>query len=275
MAERPLSDHLWDSSGQITSTGSANAYVLGIAEQLSGYYQGMPPIRFKANFTNTDSATANVVTQNAPSGLGAKTLKKGGGASNLESGDIVSGGIYTLSYDGTNLQVLELNSGVPTSGMTTIASGSLPAAANLDITGIPGHFAKLLLIVSGASSNTATRTVVVLPSDDNGASYDSTAGNFIGLTAVAGASPAALAIGSLLNPGAVAAASATSLGILIDAYQSPSFKYVTGTSGNSTGTKFHTTQWFGGVGNPLNALRIAWDGSGNFDAGTYALYGIS
>jgi hypothetical protein len=113
MAERPLSDHLWDSSGQITSTGSTNAYVIAITEQVNGYYQGMPPIRFKANFANSGAATANIVTQSAPSGLGAKTLKKNGGANDVASGDIASGGIYTLSYDGTNFQVLELNGAAP------------------------------------------------------------------------------------------------------------------------------------------------------------------
>ncbi len=119
MAERPLKDRVWDSSGQITSTGSANAYVITIAEQVNGYFQGMAPIRFKANFSNTGSATANICTQTAPSGLGAVTLKKGGGASNLASGDIVSGGVYTLIYDGSFFQVLELNGTVPAGSVGT------------------------------------------------------------------------------------------------------------------------------------------------------------
>jgi hypothetical protein len=119
MSDRPLSDYNWDSSGQITSTGSANAYVIATAAAITGYYQGMPPIRFKANFTNTGSATAEV------NGLGAVTLKKGGGATNLAAGDIVSGGVYTLSHDGTNFQVLELNSPAVTSvgGFPLSASG--------------------------------------------------------------------------------------------------------------------------------------------------------
>jgi hypothetical protein len=110
LAERPQSDHIYDSSGKLNSTGSANAYVVEVAEQIAGYHQGMPPIRFKANFGNTGSATANIVTQTAPSGLGAVTLKKSGGATDLANGDIVSGGVYTLIHDGTNFQVLELNS---------------------------------------------------------------------------------------------------------------------------------------------------------------------
>ena len=119
MSNRAQTDHIWDSSGQITSSGSANAYVIATAEPITGYYQGMPPIRFKANFGNTGSATANI------NGLGAVTLKKGGGATDLASGDIVSGGVYTLSHDGTNFQVLELNSPAVTSvgGFPLSASG--------------------------------------------------------------------------------------------------------------------------------------------------------
>jgi hypothetical protein len=129
LAERPQSDHIYDSSGKLNSTGSANAYVIEVAEQIAGYHQGMPPIRFKANFTNSGSATANIVTQTAPSGLGAVTMKKFGGASNMASGDIVSGGMYTLIYDGAAFQVLELQP-------TTAAITGFPMSASGDRWGV-------------------------------------------------------------------------------------------------------------------------------------------
>jgi hypothetical protein len=103
MTARDQTDLVWDTSAQIDSTGSANAYLITTAQPLTGYVRGMSPIRFKANFGNTGSATVNV------NGLGAVTLKKQGGAANLASGDIASGGVYTLIFDGTNFQVLELN----------------------------------------------------------------------------------------------------------------------------------------------------------------------
>jgi hypothetical protein len=109
MAERSQTETGYDATGQITSTGSANAYVVTISQSLNAYYQGMPQIRFKANFTCSGSSTVNIVTPNQPAGLGAVTLKKNGGANNLASGDIVSGGVYTIAHDGTNFQVLELN----------------------------------------------------------------------------------------------------------------------------------------------------------------------
>lgn len=113
MAARGQSDHIWDTSAQIDSTGSANAYVIETAEPITGYARGMPPVRFKANFGNSGAATANI------NGLGAVALKKFGGATDVAQGDIVSGGVYTLIYDGTNFQVLELNTGV-------LATGNLP-----------------------------------------------------------------------------------------------------------------------------------------------------
>lgn len=109
MADKAKTTHIYDSSGQIDSTGSANAYVIRVSEQISAYHRGMAPIRFKANFGNSGAATANIATELSPSGLGAVTMKKGGGASDLASGDIVSGGVYTLIYDGTFFQVLEQN----------------------------------------------------------------------------------------------------------------------------------------------------------------------
>jgi hypothetical protein len=142
--DRALSDHIYDASGVIDSTGSADAYVVAIAEPVAAYHRGMPPIRFKANFANTGAATVNIATVNAPSGLGAVNLRKAGGATALGPGDIVSGGIYTLVYDGTNFQVPEIparnswqvlaSSGVQsshtgTTTQTTLATVTVPAGA--------------------------------------------------------------------------------------------------------------------------------------------------
>ena len=80
------------------STGSANAYILTLSPALAAHIAGMP-IRFKANFTNTGAATLNI------NGLGAVALKKNYSVA-LSAGDIVSGQIITVNYDGTNYQVL-------------------------------------------------------------------------------------------------------------------------------------------------------------------------
>ncbi len=80
------------------STGSNNAYVVALSPALTAHVAGMP-IRFKANFTNTGAATVNF------NGLGAVALKKKGNVA-LASGDIVSGQIVEVEYDGTNYQMV-------------------------------------------------------------------------------------------------------------------------------------------------------------------------
>ena len=84
--------------GAITTTGSANAYVLTTGLSLAAYVAGQS-FDIKANFTNSGAATINVDT------LGAKSITKNGTTA-LASGDITSGNIYRVSYDGTQFQII-------------------------------------------------------------------------------------------------------------------------------------------------------------------------
>lgn len=86
-----------DTDGVNTSTGSANAYVLAASRVMTAYAQG-DLYTFKANFTNTGAATLNV------DGLGAKAIQSHTAA--LLGGEIVSAGVYTVVYDGTQFQLL-------------------------------------------------------------------------------------------------------------------------------------------------------------------------
>lgn len=90
--------------GVITTTGSANAYVLTTGLSLAAYVSGQSFL-IKASFGNTSTATINV------DGLGAKALTKNGTTA-LASGDIASGTIYRVSYDGTQFQVMNAYAGV-------------------------------------------------------------------------------------------------------------------------------------------------------------------
>lgn len=87
-------------SKTITTTGSANAYVVTYGENIPESYTDFTGM-IKASFSNTGSATVNVNT------LGAKTMKKvdSTGLVNLATGDIIEGGIYTIHYDGTYIIV--------------------------------------------------------------------------------------------------------------------------------------------------------------------------
>lgn len=80
-----------------TSGGSSNAYTLSISSQYA--LAAGTKVKFKANFSNTGSATLNVNSG------GAVTIKING-SSDLSSGDILNGQIVECVYDGTYWQMV-------------------------------------------------------------------------------------------------------------------------------------------------------------------------
>ena len=99
----------------VTSSGSANAYVVTYSVAPAAYYTGQR-FGFITNFAVTGSATVNVNT------LGAKTIKKivAGVKTNLASGDIASGDFIDLIYDGTDM--VWVNKGVAAAPSGSITS---------------------------------------------------------------------------------------------------------------------------------------------------------
>lgn len=162
-------------------------------------------------------------------------------------------------------------------GIVTIASGSLPAAAVLDITSIPATYAALILRVTGASSATATRHPRVQVDSDNGASFDTTAGNYVGFIVDEGALIINNGEASLCGPGAGDQAAATTfdIDIVITGYQGGARLQAQFSVRSSNGAIDSGLLTYIGGTTAINALRILWNGSGNFDAGTYALYGVN
>jgi hypothetical protein len=131
-------DMLKNAGDYATSTGSANAYVLALDAQITTYVAG-DVFKFNANFANTGMATLNVNT------IGAKTIKKNHDVA-LEAGDIESGQLVVVMYDGTDLQLLsptgiELSS----ANKATLQGGSTSNADAL-------HTHSLAELVSGSSS---------------------------------------------------------------------------------------------------------------------------
>lgn len=86
----------------VVAGGTANAITLDFTDGTLDYnptaYAAGQKFAFKATADNTDSVTINV------DGVGAVTAKKNAGADNLGAGDILNGGIYEISHDGTNFQ---------------------------------------------------------------------------------------------------------------------------------------------------------------------------
>lgn len=91
--------------------GSVNAINLTLpSETVVTQYKAGQQFVFVANGTNTDSVTVNV------NGLGSKIVIKNG-VSPLSAGDIISGSVYTLFYDGAKMQ---LSAGVSGGGSVLV-----------------------------------------------------------------------------------------------------------------------------------------------------------
>ena len=98
---------------QATDTGTANAHVIALSPAITAYASGQK-VTFKSGAASTTASTLNV------NGLGVKAIKKLHDQ-DIASGDIESGSIVTVVYDGTNFQM--------TSQVATTASSGAPAAA--------------------------------------------------------------------------------------------------------------------------------------------------
>lgn len=100
--------------------GSANAITLTPGVAIPAYAAGQF-FRFQASNTNTGVTTINI------SGLGVKTVKKGFSAGyDLLPGDIISGGIITVMYDGTYFRLLSVE---PMAVTTLAAAGTTQGTA--------------------------------------------------------------------------------------------------------------------------------------------------
>ena len=80
------------------ATGLSNSYAVVLSPVPTAYTEGML-VSFKANAANTGICSLNV------NGLGAKIIKKSV-TLDLDAGDIISGQIVNVLYDGANFQML-------------------------------------------------------------------------------------------------------------------------------------------------------------------------
>lgn len=103
----------------LVGVAGTNTITASLSPAITAYAAGQT-FRFVASGANTGATTVNV------NGLGAKAVTKNGTTA-LVTGDIVSGAVYTLTYDGTQFQI----SGSMFSGSSFAASG-----ANSDITSL-------------------------------------------------------------------------------------------------------------------------------------------
>ena len=115
-----------------TVGGTADVITLTPSPAISSYAAGQY-FSFLASGTNTTNVTVNI------SGLGAKAITKNG-ATALVAGDIVSGQVVTIQYDGTQFQLVAVNIN-PLSSITGLGTGVATAlAVNVGSAGAPVLF---------------------------------------------------------------------------------------------------------------------------------------
>jgi microcystin-dependent protein len=110
-------------SAGVTVGGTANAITLSYAAGPTAYVQG-EKFAFKATATNTGATTINV------SSLGAKNLYKqtSGGPAPLSGGEIQTGQIVEIEYDGTQFQITsETSIQLPSGLMAPYGGASAPS----------------------------------------------------------------------------------------------------------------------------------------------------
>ena len=115
---------------------------------------------FKAAANNTGTATINI------NGLGAKTIKKNGGV-DLGADDIVAGGIYEISYDGTNMQLFGRRDDIQ-----VIASGTVSNAASLDFVNLSADYRAYMLVFDDLLAVSDARIFLLRTDTNNGASFE-------------------------------------------------------------------------------------------------------
>lgn len=150
-----------------------------------------------------------------------------------------------------------------------LAPTAFPAANAVNLTNLPQTYGSLLLVISGASCDTETRSLQVKLSHDNGGSFNTAsvygdgfeAGTNIGFTNA----------GTLIISGNQAATGTFSYAVRLAGYQAG--PYLKADIAGITGARYSANVAYM-VTTAIDALQIIWNGSGNFDAGTYALYGM-
>jgi len=141
-----------------TSTGTANALVLTLPLSPGSYAQPLT-VTVKANAINTGATTINV------NGLGAKNIYKvsATGVTSLTGGEIVTGGIYQFTYDGTQFVMVSGSAGddvdllTPGSNKNSYIEGAFSYSGSEIIT-MPksGTITGRLTVLVGSGTGTVT-----------------------------------------------------------------------------------------------------------------------
>lgn len=152
-------------------------------------------------------------------------------------------------------------------GWTLIDSGSLPSANAKTFTSITAR--QLLLKVNGASCGTATRYLKLQLSTNNGSTYSASAGYYVAAGTAADAPDSTSFLPTTTTQGT---AGVSSFAVQITTQGGICVGDFSGTS--VTTPRVFTIALAGVPSSAVDAMRVIWNSTGSFDAGTYELYGI-
>lgn len=146
-------DQIQNSSAVWLSSVSGTDTITASATPSPSAYAAGQSFRFVTAGSNTDAATINI------SGLGAKSLTKNG-ATALAAGELPSGAVVEIVYDGTQFQVISLlKIGTSANNLLQLTSaGILPAVDGSQLTNIPTGEA-IFDVDASASGNAMTLTI--------------------------------------------------------------------------------------------------------------------
>jgi hypothetical protein len=122
--------------------GTSNAITLTISPAPLSYAQPLK-LKFRATLTNTGAVTIDV------NGLGVRNIQKvsGGSITNLSAGDIISGGIYEIVYDGAQFQLMTLTN----AGIVNVSQGDLNTSTGVFSSSVSGSAITTNIFVSNSS----------------------------------------------------------------------------------------------------------------------------
>lgn len=154
--------------------GSANDITLAFSVPVLEYAQGLA-LEFQASANNTGATTINA------SGLGTRNIYKVSGNSvvALSGGELVTGGIYRITYDGSRFilhSVPEVNQVTP--AMTLVATRS---GVGHEYTGLDPDY-NYKLVFSNVSGAVIGGKKITLNGQNSGYTYNSEGFNISGLT---------------------------------------------------------------------------------------------
>lgn len=154
-----------------------------------------------------------------------------------------------------------------------VASTNLPSANLVNITGIPDTYRELVLIVTGCSSDTATRTPLVLVSTDNGSTFATT--GYVTYTENSAGASAGVTSAIHTSGANQTAAQTITFVMRLTGYQSGGGCQAVTVGSQSGVATYSCIGTYMGSNDNIDALQIIWNGTGNFDAGTYKLLGLT